>query len=243
VARRPPSPPPQDPEQVHAAALRAARRIINRREAHAPRDLRRHLPDPVDLRDVVAYATGRQRGMPDGLRAEDALDVLAIAAWLEIDAARVQLAALKMATRAMSLAELAPRLGLRTRQAVSQRIDRLTNLAHGDGSRDPVPVRAERKAERTARAAAEEARDVALAIYQGLHPKAGNGHWEQLDEERRRDMGYLSRDRTAAGAVARVRGMLEELAEVPGLTPQMRGWVAEARRRIGKPPRATARAA
>ena len=92
-------------------------------------------PDPDDLLGVVNYVNRRQR-VPGRVLRADALDVLTITRHLRVQLDRREVVAIRTARKhRATYAELAPYMGVRTRQSAEQRYLRLRHAQQVQGGR------------------------------------------------------------------------------------------------------------
>lgn len=128
------------------------------RDAAVARIDRRHarIDDPrrselgTDARDVIDFVLNRgTAGVPRWVAAADHADALVLATWCWWQERRIERRLLRQGRGlGLSLAELGAPLGIRTRQGVQDRIDRLTALLEHDRP-DEQLIRAARRAAQT----------------------------------------------------------------------------------------------
>jgi hypothetical protein len=131
---------------------------VAERDAAVARIDRRHarIDDPrrselgTDARDVIDFVLNRgAAGVPRWVAAADHADALVLATWCWWEDRRIERRLLRQGHKlGLSLAELGAPLGIRTRQGVRDRIDRLSALLEHDRP-DEQLIRAGRRAAHT----------------------------------------------------------------------------------------------
>lgn len=165
-----------DPDRIDPHTI--AEQAVDRRTGAGDRDLAA-MPDPDNLLALARHLVHRRRLEPPtdkaaGVLRDDAVDVLLLVAWIRRQLDRVEHAAIGMYVDPLAGAGqyrgLAEPLGLRTRQAVSQRHKRLAAaLAAEPGeTRDPAGAARRSAADEAELAAAGEQWPAARRIVAGL---------------------------------------------------------------------------
>lgn len=139
-----------DPDRIDPRTI--AEQAVDRRTSAGDRDLAA-MPDPDNLLDLARHLLHRRRlelpaDKAAGVLRDDAVNVLQLVAWMRRQLDRVEHAAIGMYVDPLAgggqYRGLTEPLGLRTRQAVSQRHKRLAAAladGAGQGRRDPAAAR------------------------------------------------------------------------------------------------------